>query len=583
MFPATGLHGLFRLDGGTVDATDAAILELSASPPSVSGVAQAVDPVSPQAVHRSDARGQLTLLAGDLEETEELAARLQLCAKAPHADLARAALRRFGVDTPIEMLGEWVLLHWDADERRLTLMASGARRSRLFYSVSGMRCAVSPDLFQLSRLPWVGRELDEAGLLYQVGRVNLRERAGASTMLQKVRQLLPAQTVVISADGVQCAQANVLTPQPRWRGTFEEACEEAEALLARILRTRLRRTGAAALMLSGGLDSSLLASIAAGELSSGQRLHLLTSVAPPGSGLPDERYFAELVAATLGLECTPVYPPAEANAYRPPDDFMRAVSGPPLTNRHPLARSFEAAARAAGASFTIDGGYGELHVTGYSPVPTLRDRAASLRRWTRRAFARPAAAGAVNSFHVRLSPDRMAGLPDEIAAGLAAPPPSSDQREPRDLWGYSPGAPRALDQRGEYFPGGTRFDYPYRDIRLLRLFAGMPLSYFRRNGFQRAPVRHILKGRLPDAIRLRRRGMPASPDHMVRLQHQAPAARERLPVFRRAEIDDWLDLDWLDNMLAQVAERGPADVDEANQVQLTAMNAEFLTWWRSGN
>jgi asparagine synthase (glutamine-hydrolysing) len=91
----------------------------------------------------------------------------------------------------------------------------------------------------------------------------------------------------------------------------------------------------------------------------------------------------------------------------------------------------------------------------------------------------------------------------------------------------------------------------------------------------------LLDGRLPDAIRLRTRGMPASPDHIPRLQRHAEAARLRIADFRRAELDDWLDLDWLDQALGRVAVRGPRDVYEANQVQLTAITAEFLLWWRA--
>ena len=73
--------------------------------------------------------------------------------------------------------------------------------------------------------------------------------------------------------------------------------------------------------------------------------------------------------------------------------------------------------------------------------------------------------------------------------------------------------------------------------------------------------------------------MPASPDHNHRLQHQAAAARDRIGLFRRAGIDDWLDLDWLDHALAAMAITGPSDVGHGNAVQRTAMMAEFLLWW----
>ena len=99
---------------------------------------------------------------------------------------------------------------------------------------------------------------------------------------------------------------------------------------------------------------------------------------------------------------------------------------------------------------------------------------------------------------------------------------------------------------------------------------------------RRPVVRRMMRGHLPDSIRLRRRGMPASPDHDRRLKNQASAARARIAPFRKAGIDDWLDLDWLDLALADMAVTGPGTIAHGNEVQLTAMTAEFLLWWFEG-
>jgi asparagine synthase (glutamine-hydrolysing) len=45
-------------------------------------------------------------------------------------------------------------------------------------------------------------------------------------------------------------------------------------------------------------------------------------------------------------------------------------------------------------------------------------------------------------------------------------------------------------------------------------------------------------------------------------------------------VEEWLDLDWLAQGLVRVQSRGPRDVSEAFQIQLTANVAEFLTWRR---
>ncbi len=77
--------------------------------------------------------------------------------------------------------------------------------------------------------------------------------------------------------------------------------------------------------------------------------------------------------------------------------------------------------------------------------------------------------------------------------------------------------------------------------------------------------------------------MPAEPDRFQRMQRQAAAARERIADFRKAELDDWIDLDWLDLALFRVQKQGAASNSDSNEVQLTAIAAEFLCWWRSRN
>ena len=574
----SGVYGVFRLDGGPIDPADAAILGLAIDGDPGSALVGGIDEHAPGAVQRSDLDGRITILVGYLDEPDEMSDRLGLSRATPHADLARAALLKFGAETPALLIGEWTLLYWEPDGR-LTLMASAVRRDRMFFVTSGVQCAVAPDLGALSRIAWVDDEINAAGLLFGVGRTDLRGQRRGRTMLKQAHQLVPGECVTIEAGGVRHETAVVLTPQPRKRGTFEDLVAEADALLRRIVRQRAARTTMPTVLLSGGLDSSLLACLVAEERAVGQKLGLITSVAPPGSGLADERAFADIVAASLGLAIDPVAPPFEADTYRPPDHIIAGAGGPFMSNRHCLVEAFQLRARASGATMLVNGGYGEMGVTGSLPFPTLRQRMRAMARRVIR--GRPVGElGGEGPFHVRIAPSRLAHLPDEISQAIATPPaivtPYSGGQ-----WGYVPGIEKTLGHANEFYAGALRMDFPFRDLRLLRLFAGMPLSVFRRQGMDRAPGRRILDGHLPDSIRLRRGGMPASPDHVTRLQRQAPQARERIAAFRRADVGELLDLDWLDQSLERIAAHGPAHVDDANQVQLTAINAEVLTWWRT--
>jgi asparagine synthase (glutamine-hydrolysing) len=479
---------------------------------------------------------------------------------------------------PAAVGGEWSLLRFERE--RLTLMMSAARRDRIFYAATGPRVAVAPDLFRLAQLPWVGTRLDEAGLLFGLGRTGLRGAIGEQTMLERVRQLEPGSSVTLSAASASIARSEPFTPQARWRGSFEEALAETDALLRTMMREKLARTKAPAVMLSGGLDSSALACFAAQERNEGQPLLLLNSVAPPGSGLADEAAVADAVAARLGLEAEHVWPPADANIYRPPEYILAGASGPPLSTRHCLTETFQRVGRALGATILLDGTWGELTLSGYRPQRGLGSSLRAAAGWVRRALAGLSAPiGPADAFHVRLSPARAASLPERVRLELER---GSDARfEPGECLAYHPGAVKALRHSNEFYGGAIRAEFPYRDLRLLRLFAGFPSDFLSHCAIDRAPMRHLLRGRLPDWVRLRTVGGPASPDHLRRMRDQADAARLRIGEFRKAEIDEWLDLDWLDQSLLRISSRGPSDYRDSNQVQLTAITAEFLTWWRS--
>ena len=584
---SSGIYGLFRLDGGPVDPRDVAALGLdSASVPGVPGraFAHAVDPHDPTALHRIEADDALTILVGHIEEPQALAARLNVAPTLPAAALARAALDRFGSETPAEMIGEWSLLHWDRRDRRLVLTMSAARRDRLFVAVDGPRVAVAPNLFALSRISWIGNRLDEAGLLVSIARADLRaalrEEMRDRTMLAKVRQLEPATRLTITADGIRRDAAAVLVPQPRWTGSFDDAVVAAEETMRTILRARVARTAVPGVLLSGGLDSSTIAWLAARERAAEQRMILLTSVAPPGSGLADEAAFADAVADRIGLTAEHVSPPEDAAIYRPSDAILGGASRPPMPVRHCLTETFQARGKALGATALFDGSFGEATLTGKFALTTMRQQLRGTAGRVRRYLAGTAVEPVRGAFHVRLSAERLAALP----AAMRAPPPvmvENEMRRPRDAWGYLPGADKALLHPNEFYPGALRMEFPFRDVRLLRLFAGFPAGFLVHAGLDRAPVRHMLAGHLPDRIRLRRSGRPASPDHMARLQRQASAARGRIATFRKAEVQEWLDLDWLDQALATIAARGPASFAESYEVQLTAITAEFLTWWRA--
>ncbi|HCF25119.1 MULTISPECIES: asparagine synthase-related protein [unclassified Novosphingobium] len=576
----SGVHGLFRLDEGPIDPDDAVRLGLDAVR-SGAGILEAFDPVEPWAGTSAVEDACTTCLAGWIDDAAMIAERLGLSPGSSPARIARAALDRYGAETPLQLSGEWTLLQWDrrAGRAAVTIMASAARRDPVLYAQAGARLAVSSDLYALARIGWVDSELDETGLLAGMGRPAARAMAPGRTIYRGVARLGPGQGLVFRAGASPKAlHCDPLALPPPWPGTAEEALAEAEALLRQIMRERIARAGSAAMLLSGGLDSTLLSWAAATEADPASNLITFTSAAPPGCAVRDETNEARLVADSLGLANLPIVVGPEHDSYRPPARVLAGANGPPLGNRHCLTEAFQQVARQHGINLLVNGTYGEGTLTARLEKP---GPLSIIRRFAKRLLGRtegPSLLQAGDWFHVQLATHRLAKLPPELAARPEPAKPDAHHGQ----FGFQPVAAKALAHPNAFYAGAVRMDFPFRDLRLLRFFAGLPTGTVSSLGADRGAARRMLAGRVPAAIVDRRAGRPADPGGYDRLQRQAPTARARIAGYRKAGLDAWLDLDWLELELTRVASHGVSGVDQANRTQLTAMTAEYLQWLQDG-
>ena len=558
-----GITALIDLAGGTPVAAEAAALGLT-----VTGTGfplEVDDPKSPGDTVLQNSRRQ-TVLLGFLSDTAQLARDLGAVPGCAPVLLARLALDHWGAETAAKLAGEWLLIDWRPEG--VTLIQSAARWVRTYYARRGNRLVIGSDVLGLSRLSWIGREIDDQAFLAKLARGPQPLR----TIFANVLELGVGECVRFTAAGTEHSVALPFVPVPQWDGTFAEATEQATRLLGQIVAERLERHGDVACLLSGGLDSSLLTMLVADRLRKGQRAICLTSAAPPGSGLADEMKHAKAVAGALGLDIVPVVPGATPGIYAPgPAEFIES-GGPSFSVRHYLYRALADRARGLGLTGLFDGAFGEMTVTGLMPLYSWRWQ---LRDYAKRLLGR-GQIGAASPYRVRLAPHRLvsATLIDETPTF----PPTRSRHE---RWSYFPMVGNIM-RSPACLADDIVHEYPFRDQRLLQLFAGFPASFLEQDGLGRAPARAMMAGRLPDAIRLRTGTMPFSPDYNLRLRTEAPAARARIAAFRAADVADWLDLDWLDSTLGRIALHGPRDIDEAFEVQLTAMTAEFVLWWRTG-
>ncbi len=171
-----GIYGIFRLDRGPIDAGNRALLGLGPDPDCLN--LTGVDNTEPVAISIDRDGADIAVFAGYLDEREDLAALLGLAPATPPARIACAALRRFGDDAPVKMTGEWSFAWWQSEARLLTLATARGCRDPLLYAAVGNHVAIAPDLRLLSRLPWIDDRLDAEGMLFALGRAQLRRHSG---------------------------------------------------------------------------------------------------------------------------------------------------------------------------------------------------------------------------------------------------------------------------------------------------------------------------------------------------------------------------------------------------------------------
>lgn len=315
-----GLYALASLNGAPLDRgkTGPLFSGLSVGHGSESDFVAVAWDLNPSAASRHDRHDGTDVFLGHLDDADAMARRLGLAGPVSAAGLASAAHDRWGTEAARRLAGEWTLLRWDSQARTLVLLTSECLRDNCYFAVSGGQVAIAPELVRLARLDGIDGSLDPDALLRAMGRYAPEYSLSDRTFVRGVQRLLPGTQVTIGQDGSRTATLPAPDAPTLDSLSFDEAVHEVEVLLRRTVRRRLSDGRDAAFMLSGGLDSSLLVWIASEERRPGQRLHLLSSAAPEGSGIPDEVEWAALVANHLGLPLIPVTPAPDADAARRP-------------------------------------------------------------------------------------------------------------------------------------------------------------------------------------------------------------------------------------------------------------------------
>lgn len=188
--------------------------------------------------------------------------------------------------------GMFAFALWDSRRRRLLLARDRVGIKSVYYTLSNNVFLFASEIKSLLADPGVERTFNFKALDRFLTHYYL---PGEETLLAGIRKLLPGHYLSIE-DGK-------ITTQQYWdldlnagRSTagFDEAVVELQSLLRESVRDHLISDVPVGVLLSGGVDSSGVLSLAAGE--SSEPLHTFTMGFDQGRGFADERPYARAVS-----------------------------------------------------------------------------------------------------------------------------------------------------------------------------------------------------------------------------------------------------------------------------------------------
>lgn len=213
--------------------------------------------------------------------------------------------REWGLGLPTRLTGMFAFALADRTAERLFLARDRFGEKPLFYWAGSEYFAFASELKALTHLPDLPRRLDQEAL---AGILALNYVPGQATLMENVRRLEPGCQMLVEK-GVAERAVRYWSPPAESLARLDAgvALEEFRSRFDRAVALSLRSDVPVGVLLSGGIDSSLVAESAArqGRLS---RAYLLDF----GEKSYSERPFGEEVCRRLGLELRTVRLGSEA-------------------------------------------------------------------------------------------------------------------------------------------------------------------------------------------------------------------------------------------------------------------------------
>ncbi|MBC7790173.1 MAG: hypothetical protein H7Z74_09535 [Anaerolineae bacterium] len=235
-------------------------------------------------IHSSD--GQLVLVAdARIDNRMELASTLGISvgegSELSDAAFILAAYQAWEQDCPRHLLGDFAFVLWDNRRRSLFCARDGVGQRVLFYQSSRQRVTLATSAHAVAALADARPRLNEQ----KVADFLVLPQSTESTFFEGVFRLPPGHT--LTASGQELRIQRFWSPNVKRSITFRSDQEYVEGFLeifGEAISARMRCDGPVGIMVSGGLDSSSVAAVAAARMrEQGDRLRAYHAAPRAGS------------------------------------------------------------------------------------------------------------------------------------------------------------------------------------------------------------------------------------------------------------------------------------------------------------
>lgn len=207
--------------------------------------------------------------------------------------LVAMAYQRWGEGCGRFLVGLFAVVVWESRRRRLVCIHDPMGDAGLFYYHGGGLLAISTSSKALLALPGVSGALN----LARVAEFLVLSGGPEATFRESIRRLRPGHTLTVSRGRLrqQSYWSPLAGPSVRLKSD-RDYLERFRELLGEAVASQLHGSTRVGVMLSGGLDSSAVAALAASQLAGdGRRVSTFTSVPPRGfdNTAPNGSYYDE--------------------------------------------------------------------------------------------------------------------------------------------------------------------------------------------------------------------------------------------------------------------------------------------------